>query len=78
MIGALFLAMLAVAPAHAADIVLAGYDRIRDELVVDVAYQGGDVAREDYVVRERFSLAGMPCSPRSTFPPRSCARERRE
>jgi hypothetical protein len=81
----------AAPPARAADIVLAGYDRIRDQLVVDIAYggtgprhqfmlqwgecsgervsarlidaQGADHAREEYIVREHFSLAKMPCRP---------------
>lgn len=85
---------LTAAPAQSADISAAAYDRVRDELVVDIVYRGTnpdhgftlqwgecssgppyeasvrlidthgrDLAREEYRVRERFSLAGLQCRP---------------
>lgn len=95
-VGRTLTVLLAViaAPAQAADISAAAYDRARDELVVDIVYrgtnpdhaftlqwgdcgggppyrssarlidaQGRDLARDEYRVRERFSLAELQCRP---------------
>jgi hypothetical protein len=57
---ALFIALAAAAPAHAADILDARYDPAADELVVDIAYRGTNPDHEFAIAWGRCSDASPP------------------